>query len=93
MQGRNERRPIRNLYQLRVEGDAGVEAKIREAVHRPTTEDDTHPSPADRFRHARRITQRAQPPISGLVWDLFVNRESLTRELSQVLHAQVSEAL
>src|SRR5262249_47106113 len=49
------RRPLQNLYDLEPRNMASVEEKYREAMARPTTQDDTHPGPMDRFRYAARI--------------------------------------
>jgi hypothetical protein len=58
----------------------------------PTTEDDTHPSPTERFRLAIRIALKSELPAAGQVWDLFADREGLTAEMSAVIDAQVKGA-
>jgi len=84
------RRPLRNLYQLEpVVGKASVADKVRKQVNRATTEDDTHPSAADRFRYAQRIRWSPAVPAAGMVWDLFVNPDGLTEEMSKVISTRL----
>ena len=90
------RRDLSNLYQLPEVGEAQEKLKIadeiNQALNRPTTEDDTHPSPTERFRLASRIASPAYLPATGAVWELFANRESLTSEMSSLINAQMKEA-
>ena len=67
---------------------ACVEATL-EALNRETREDDTHPSPNDRFRFTRRITSQTEPALSGMVWDLFTNREALTSEMTKMVQGNL----
>ena len=62
---------------------------FHENIARPTTEDDTHPSPQDRFKWASQIQSRETAPISGMVWDLFKNREALTTEMNTLLEKRL----
>ncbi len=62
-----------------------LEGKFNEELSRDTTEDDTHPSPRDRFELADRITAKTAEPLAGQVWDLIADRESLTAELNEQL--------
>jgi len=61
-------------------------------MNRPTTEDDTHPPPSDRFRLAGRIVSKSGSPVDGNVWDLFVDREAMTQEMNKVLEKRAFEA-
>ncbi len=87
---------MNNLYQLpEVKGTADegqVEEAINDVVTRPTSEDDTHPSPIERFRLAGRIVCNKLSPPNGMVWDLFANREELTSEMSKMIDERVKEA-
>jgi tetratricopeptide (TPR) repeat protein len=76
------RRPLQNLYELDSKNLRSIEEKFREAIARPTTQDNTHPGPQDRFRYAARIVSHPAAPIEGMVWDLFSDREALTSEMS-----------
>lgn len=89
----NANRVMQNLYEMPeskgTEEEKTVEADFNKAIHRQTTEDDTHPSPVHRFRLASRIISRHEPPADGMVWELFANRESLTGEMSALVDSQV----
>jgi Zn-dependent protease with chaperone function len=84
-----ERRPVKNLYEMAAFQATSVEEKFKEAINRPTSEDDTHPSPTERFRLAQKIVSNAPPPAPGLVWDLFADREGLTNEMSTEVEREV----
>ena len=83
------RRSLQNLYEMHVSDEKVVEEKIREAINRPTSEDDTHPSPIERFRYAKRVASSSQMTTGGMVWDLFENREKLTSEMSALIDRQL----
>ena len=90
------RRAVANLYDLPEakggEAERDVEAAFNEALHRETSEDDTHPSPAERFRLAGRVKTKGEPEAGGSVWELFADREGLTREMSEIVGLHASEA-
>jgi Zn-dependent protease with chaperone function len=90
------RRNLNNLYQLNLAhggfDQQMLEAEINDIITHPTTEDDTHPSPFDRFRLAQRVQRDAPPSSTALVWDLFASPESLTAEMSQLIDDRVKEA-
>lgn len=81
-------RVMQNLYELKAEGETHVkelEALVAEAIARPTTEDDTHPSPKERFELAAKIRSLPNFPVRGVVWDLFTDREALTAEMNKLI--------
>lgn len=85
-------RALQNLYEMseqdeHIKGD--LHKQSREIINRPTTEDDTHPSPHDRFTLAYRIKSRKCELISGQVWDLFSDRAALTKEMNAVLEKAI----
>jgi Zn-dependent protease with chaperone function len=84
------RRAVQNLYELKASEEKMVEEKINEVINAPTSEDDTHPSPVERFRFARRVTCANELAPAGMVWDLFTNRAAITDEMSSLInkHAQ-----
>jgi hypothetical protein len=90
------RRDLNNLYQLQAPQEAFdrqmIETEINDVITRSTTEDDTHPSPIDRFRLAQRIVCNNTPSSGAMVWDLFASRESLTAEMSKLIDDRVKEA-
>ncbi|MGH9766076.1 MAG: M48 family metalloprotease, partial [Blastocatellia bacterium] len=90
------RRDLKNLYQLQMSRETFdqqmLETEINDIITRSTTEDDTHPSPVDRFRLAQRIVCNNPPSSNAMVWDLFASRESLTAEMSKLIDDRVKEA-
>jgi len=84
---------FRNLYTLPSESSTSVEEAVDKALHRPTSEDDTHPSPVDRFRLVSRVPCREQQPSRGAMWDLFPNPEALTSEMTSQIESQVKGEL
>jgi Zn-dependent protease with chaperone function len=89
-------RPLVNLYELSggkgKEQDGAVEEEFQKAINRKTSDTDTHPSPVERFRLARRVVSKEVSATTGLVWDLFANRETITREMSFLVDTQVRGA-
>jgi hypothetical protein len=90
------RRALQNLYELPEakggEAERDVEAAFNESLNRKTTEDDTHPSPVERFRLASRVKTKGEPAADGTVWELFADRDALTREMSELVGARVETA-
>ena len=83
------RRALQNLYELRLDQNSNLQQEIEESLNRETSEDDTHPSPNDRFRLTRRIAGANELPATGMVWDLFKNREALTNEMTSLIQSEV----
>lgn len=87
----HNRRDLHNLYDLALEKSAALDQQIHDALTRGTSEDDTHPSPADRFRLVDRIhTEAIEQP--GMMWELFSDRDRLVNEMHLLLDARVKEA-
>ena len=86
-------RALVNLYELSgVEGreqPVSVEEEFQRAINRKTADTDTHPSPIERFRLARRVVSKEISATNGSVWDLFADRETITREMSSLVDLQV----
>ena len=83
-------RPLRNLYGLETPDEQSVEAKVREALAAPTSEEDTHPGPNDRFRLVHRIPAPAGVPVEGVLWDLFPDTANLTDQMSAAIQARLA---
>lgn len=77
-------RALQNLYDLQVESAPSFDEEVQGVLNRPTSEDDTHPSPHERFRLVRRIgmERKADGSDQAMVWELFGNRQALTEEIS-----------
>jgi Zn-dependent protease with chaperone function len=90
------RRALQNIYELPEAkgGDAerDVDSAFREVFGRQTSEDDTHPAPSERFRLARRVKSKGEQPADGAVWELFADREALTREMSDLVSRNLQAA-
>ena len=82
-------RALQNLYELSPSAEDNLDQVINESLRRKTTEDDTHPSPNDRFELTRRVPSQTEPPISGMVWDLFKDRAGLTNEMTLFVQSQM----
>jgi Zn-dependent protease with chaperone function len=80
------RRAVHNLYELKASEEKLIEEKLNELMNAPTSEDDTHPSPVERFRFARRVTCANELAPAGMVWDLFTNRAAITGEMSSLIN-------
>ena len=83
------RRALQNLYELRVDQNPDLQQEIEGSLNRETSEDDTHPCPNDRFRLTRKIAGANELPATGMVWDLFKNREALTNEMTSLIQTEV----
>jgi len=82
-------RRLQNLYELTSDDNPDIRESAEMELNRETSEDDTHPSPTDRFRFTRRITTQTEPPISGMVWDLFADRAALTTEMTAFVQGEL----
>jgi Zn-dependent protease with chaperone function len=87
------RRALQNLYSLESKDEATVDEAVAKAIERKTTEDDTHPSPADRFRLVARVVCQTPPTGSVMAWELFANREALTSEMHAQIEKRVEAAI
>jgi tetratricopeptide (TPR) repeat protein len=84
------RRPLQNLYDLPAPAGSGVATALEKALSRPTSEDDTHPGPRDRFRLVAPLQQPACPPRPGEVWELFNDPDAIRREMVGLIEKQVA---
>ena len=82
-------RALQNLYELPVTPNPEIDEATEQTLDRETTEDDTHPSPNDRFRLTRKIVSQSEPPVPGMVWDLFADRAALTGEMTSIIQQRL----
>ncbi|MBX3735817.1 MAG: tetratricopeptide repeat protein [Candidatus Didemnitutus sp.] len=88
---RVDKRPLRNLYDNSIAAPSlVVERNFADLINRPTTEDDTHPGPNDRFRLVQRVPIPATDPLAGDVWDLFHDRDAVLREMMETVQKNVA---
>ena len=85
----SSRRKLQNLYELQPTDNPDLEEEIKKSLSRETSEDDTHPSPTDRFRFTSRIVTTNEQSVSGKVWDLFKDREGLTSEMTKMVQYEL----
>jgi Zn-dependent protease with chaperone function len=83
-------RPLQNLYELPAPQGGMVATAFDKALNRQTSQDDTHPSPRDRFRFIARLQQPSCPPRTGEVWELFNNPEAIRNEMLALIEKQVA---
>lgn len=77
-----DQRHLQNLYALEPHQEKAIDEEIESALNRETSEDDTHPSPLERFRLVSRVVSSNQSARSGPVWELFADRDTITQEMS-----------
>lgn len=85
-------RAISNLYKLEIKPETNLTDKINEIITTPTSEDDTHPCPMDRFIFVNQIKTLSQLQTNGMVWDLFTDKEELTKEMSLLIAKSVARS-
>ena len=86
------RRSVQNLYEMTASKENNIEEKINQEINRQSSEDDTHPSPIDRFRFTSRIVSVNQSSNSDLVWDLFTDKEAIAKEMSALVEQKAKAA-
>ncbi len=88
-------RAMQNLYDMTVQDEndqRNLEQQFSEIINRPTTEDDTHPSPIDRFNLIDKIVSKQILPLNGMLWDLFNDRDALTNEMNKQLETAIKSS-
>jgi hypothetical protein len=88
-EAKSTKRSFNNLYELTGTHNEDIEAELQAQLNRPTSEDDTHPSPVDRFRYVQGIRTVEVSPDERSVKDLFVDWEKLTMEMTTQIEEQV----
>jgi len=83
-------RPVQNIYGPLPATPPHKQIEIEQALARPTTDDDTHPGPQDRFRLIATIPEPALPAPAGTVWDLFNNQEAFVLRLLKQLETHIA---
>ena len=81
-------RALQNLYEMSVQDEGArtdLEKEFESVVSRPTTDDDTHPSPSDRYKYIEKIRSKEIDPLPGKVWDLFADRSAITTEMNALV--------
>lgn len=76
-------RTFNNLYELTGGATDDIETEIQKSLNRKTTEDDTHPSPVDRFRFIKGLGNNKAGNTDAYVRDLFADWNALTLEMTK----------
>ncbi len=85
-----QKRAISNLYELQPLTRDSVENELENALNSLTTEQDTHPSPADRFRYIAGISSHTTTEDDqSLVSSLFTDWNGLTEEMTKSIEASI----
>jgi Zn-dependent protease with chaperone function len=86
-----------NLYGADLHNTAQTSPELAQALQaeltRPTTSQDSHPSPAERFKLAARIPCRRPLPADGMAWDLFEDHGQLFSDLSRQAQREMDRAM
>ncbi len=90
--------PVANLYQHEPAtkvAQAEIDKAIRDALNRPASPYDSHPSPAERSRWVRALSAKGtvQSADDGHeVWSLFESRAAIEERMTSRVHAMVLAA-
>jgi Zn-dependent protease with chaperone function len=88
-----QRRLLSNLYALTAPSDSTAMTELERQVARElqatTTEDNTHPSPKDRFRLGERLHSSTVYQADGYVWELFQDPAGITAEMTSLVAKRI----
>lgn len=85
-------RSFSNFYELKeTDGDmlCEIDQEFEVQINRPSTELDSHPSPVERFRLSDLITSKVNTNLVGMVWDLFEDKDAITKSMVEVIEERV----
>jgi len=89
-------RSLPNLYSLTAPSDpatmADLEQQVTKELQATTTEDNTHPSPKDRFRLGERLYSATVYRADGHVWELFRDPAAIMAEMTALVAQRVGAA-
>jgi len=88
---KSSNRKLNNLYELTGSNHAEIEDELEKAINRRTTEDDTHPSPIDRFRYIRGIGDTNLETDNLDVKALFLDWYGITAELTSQIELKLKD--
>ena len=84
-------RPFNNLYELSGNSTLSIDEELNKSLNRKTTEDDTHPSPIDRFRFISTLNNENIKYDTSKIKDMFLNWDSLTEEMTKIIEDNVNK--
>jgi hypothetical protein len=82
-------RALQNLYTLPPADPQAIEDAYDKVLATATSEDDSHPSPADRFRLVGKLADTREISERALVWDLFADPQGIQAKMLDRLNQQV----
>jgi len=85
----NSKRLINNLYQLPATAEVSVDEELYKLLNQKTMEDDTHPSPVDRFRYIAGFNSVSVSGDQSFVKDLFTDWNVLTEEMTKKIEVNI----
>lgn len=90
-QAEEQKRSYNNFYELSElsSAESDLESELQKALNRKTSEQDTHPSPVDRFRYVKGITKSNLHTDGGTVHELFTNWGELTVEMTAEINNMI----
>lgn len=89
---REVKRPFSNLYELTGETNTEIDDAVKKSLNRETTNDDTHPSPVDRFRFINGLGAGKALNNERYVRELFADWTGLTTEMTTKIEASWKNA-
>jgi hypothetical protein len=84
------RQALQRMYDAEAADATTVENDFKKLMERETTDDDTHPSPRDRFRLIAGVKAQKCPDRPGELWDLFVDQTALKRDMLGRIEQQIA---
>lgn len=84
-------RPFNNLYELSGNSTESIDEELNKSLNRKTTEDDTHPSPIDRFRFISNVNNENIKYDTSRIKDMFRNWGNLTQEMTKIIEDNVNK--
>nr|WP_294860776.1 M48 family metalloprotease [uncultured Fluviicola sp.] len=91
-QAEEQKRSYNNLYELtNLSIESDIDSEVEKSLNRKTSEQDTHPSPVDRFRYVEGITEKNSVNEPGTVNEFFTDWNDLTMEMTAEIDKIVKE--
>ncbi len=87
------KRAFNNLYDLTAPSAMNTEEELEKILNRPTTADDTHPSPLDRFRYVANVGSDKKQATTAGVCDLFADWQAITKEMTKLIEKQLERKI
>lgn len=92
-QADEQKRSYNNFYELSdlSSAESDLESELQKSLNRKTSEQDTHPSPVDRFRYVEGIANSNLNSDSGAVHEFFTDWGALTVEMTDEINKMIKQ--